>query len=138
MGKQFFGTSINLSATVSGVAASEITDVRGKAIKFDAEGKLVVASTAGENILGIALLTSGDPEGKVLASESFEVQVKDIGIALAGEAIEAGAPLTVNASGKLIKAATNGQFVVGYALNSIDGEGYVHVQIAKSYFATAT
>ena len=136
-GKGFAIGSAALTALA--LLASYIEEIKiGLRVNNDIEDIFPNASTAGENILGIALLTSGDPEGKVLASESFEVQVKDIGIALAGEAIEAGAPLTVNASGKLIKAATNGQFVVGYALNSIDGEGYVHVQIAKSYFATAT
>ena len=133
--KQIFGASINNSPTLCGVAASEIADVRGLAVKYDENGKIVVADTEGECFIGIAIPTAGDPDGKVLAGGTVDFQIKDCGIALAGADIVAGAALTTGADGTL-KEAESGNFVIGYAVTSAVAGDYVHLQIAKGYYPT--
>ncbi len=135
MAKQIFGTAINDSPTLCGVAAAEIADVRGKAVKFDENGKIVVASTAGEVVAGIAIPTAGDPEGKIAAGDKVDFQIKECGMALAGDVIAAGEPLTTDANG-MLKKAVAGNFVIGYAITSAVAGDWVHLQIAKGYCPT--
>ena len=135
MAKQIFGTGINNSPTLCGVAASVITDVRGKAVKFDDNGKIVLVSKAGDLVAGIAIPTAGDPEGKVLAGGTVDYQIKDCGMAIAGAEIKAGSPVMADANGKVI-TATAGNFVIGFALNSAVADDWVQIQIAKGYFPT--
>lgn len=131
MGKQFYASQINNSATIVDKAASEIADARGKAVKYDESGKLVLASTAGEAVIGIALITTGDPEGKVLAGEDVDVQIKDIGQVVAGAAIAKGAEVTTDNKGCIVTAAA-GNFIIGTALRAASGAGaYIPVQINK-------
>lgn len=131
-GKQIFGASINNSPTLCGVAASEIADVRGLAVKYDENGKIAVASTAGEVFIGIAIPTAGDPDGKVLAGGTVDFQIKDCGIALAGADITAGSPLATDGNGKM-KVAEAGNFIIGYAISNAVAGDYVHLQVAKGY-----
>lgn len=120
--------SINTSATIVAPAGAEITGVIGKAIKFDAEGNAVVASTAGEKVMGIAVLTHADVVKK---GEDITIQVKEIGKAVAGAAIAKGAELAVRADGTLA-TATDGQFVVATALQAANAAGHIiDVQITK-------
>ncbi len=135
MSKQFFGTSINESSTINIKSAADVADVRGKAIKFDENGNAVVASTAGEVILGIALITTGDPDGKINTGDGVDIQIKDCGIAISGGTITAGAALAVDANGKLV-TATDGDFVIGYALASAETDDFVSIQISKSFKAS--
>lgn len=135
MAKQIFGTAINNSPTLCGVAAAEIADVRGKAVKFDDNGKIVLASKAGEIVAGIAIPTAGDPEGKVRAGGTVDYQIKDCGIAIAGAEIKAGVPVMTDANGNVI-TATAGNFVIGFALNSAEADDWVQIQISKGYFPT--
>lgn len=121
---------INTSATIVGKAASAITDPRGKAIKFDANGKLVLASTAGEAFVGIGIVTNDEA---IQAGQDVDVQVKDMGVGLAGGAIAAGDPLGTDANGKLVKVTTTGDFVIGYALADAASGALVRLQIAKTY-----
>ena len=120
--------SINTSATIVAPAGAEITGVIGKAIKFDGEGNAVVASTAGEKVMGIAVLTHADVVKK---GEDITIQVKEIGKAVAGAAIAKGAELAVRADGTLA-TATEGQFVVATALQAANAAGHIiDVQITK-------
>ena len=123
-------TGINTSATIVAPAGAEITSVIGKAIKFDASGNAVLASTAGEAVMGIAVLTHAD---KVAVGEDITIQVKEIGKAVAGAAIKKGAELAVAADGTL-KEAAEGQFVIATALQAATGAGQIiNVQITKYY-----
>lgn len=121
-------TVINTSATVVAPAGADITGVIGKAVKYDENGKFVLASKAGEAVIGIAVLTHADV---VKAGEDVTAQVKEIGKAVAGAAIKAGDELAVDATGALVKAS-DGQFVIATALQSATGAGnIIDVQITK-------
>lgn len=134
----YLGTSINNSATLPVKAGAEIADVRFKAVKLDANGNAVLASVAGEAFLGIAIPTTGNAEGKVAVGDVVDIQIKDIGLAMAGAAVEAGKPLTTNASGKLV-AAASGNFIIGYALNAAKADGdIISVQVAKGFYPTVS
>ena len=123
-------TGINTSATIVAPAGAEITGVIGKAIKFDASGNAVLASTAGEAVMGIAVLTHADT---VARGEDVTIQVKEIGKAVAGGAIAKGDELAVKADGTLVKAS-EGQFVIATALQAATGAGQIiNVQITKYY-----
>ena len=123
----YTSTGINTSATIVGAAAAEIAGVAGKAVKFSA-GKLAVANAAGEVVIGIALLTNADV---VAAGEDVDVQVKEIGKAVVGAEVAAGAELAAKADGTLV-TATAGQFVVATALEAATAAGQIiNVQITK-------
>lgn len=127
----YTATQINESPTIvrkAGAAMTEAKDVRCKAIKFDASGDVVVADTAGEAVIGIAIITNDE---LVKAGEDIDIQVKEIGLAIAGAEIAAGAELAVDADGKL-QTATDGQFVIATALEpATAADKFVRVQITK-------
>lgn len=127
---------INPSQTVQFPAASDIDDVRLKAIKINSEGKAEVASVAGETVMGIALHIAGDAEGAVKAGEGVDILIKEIGYGIAGAAVSAGVALATDANGNLV-AATSGNFIVGYAITSASAAGdHIQVQIVKGYYPT--
>ena len=118
---------INSSPTITGVAAAEIADVRCKGVKFDENGKIVLASTAGEAIIGVGILTNDSvtPEGF-----DVDIQVKDIGIVMVSGTVVAGAELAVDANGTFTTAA-EGQFVAAIALEpGVDGQ-VIRAQLVK-------
>ena len=134
--KAYLTASINNSATLAIKAGAEIADVRFKAVKLDTDGNAVLASVKGEAFLGIAIPTTGNAEGKVAKGGIIDVQIKDIGLAVAGAAVEAGKPLTTDANGKLV-AAASGNFIIGYALDAAKADGdIISVQVAKGYYPT--
>lgn len=125
----YTATQINTSATIVAKAGASLdkVDARGKAIKFDANGDAVLAKS-GEAAIGIAIVTNGET---AVAGEDIDIQVKEIGVALAGDAIEAGAALAADANGT-VKTATDGQFVIATALEKATAAGkFIRVQITK-------
>lgn len=125
---------INTSATIVGKAASAITDPRGKAVKFDSNGKFVLASTAGEKFMGIGIVTNDEA---IAAGQDVDIQVKEIGVGLAGGSIAAGADITCDSNGKLVAATTDGQFCIGYALEAATSGKLFRLQIDKHYMFVA-
>lgn len=124
----YTSTGINTSATIVKPAGAIITGAAGKAVKFNASGEAVLASTAGEAVIGIALLTNADTIKK---GEDVDIQVKEIGKAMVGDAVAAGAELAVKADGTLI-TATAGQYVVATAIDAATAAGQIiNVQITK-------
>ena len=125
----YTGTGINTSATIvepAGAAA----DFRGKAVKYDA-GKVVLAG-AGETAIGVGIITNSEATKE---NEDVDIQIKEIGLGLAGDAIEKGAELAANAEGKLVPA-TAGQFVIAVALDTAAAAGkFIKIQLAKYYKA---
>jgi len=99
----YLATSINESPVIVGTAAAAIEDVRGRAVKFNATGQVVLAG-AGDTPLGIAIMTQGD-EGAIAQGEEFTIQHKDIGYVAAGGEITAGANLAVGADGVFVTAS---------------------------------
>lgn len=127
----YTATNINNSATIVAQTGTTVTapvDVRGKVVKYDGSGNVILASTVGEIVVGIAILTNDET---VKAGDDVHIQVKDIGVALAGSAIAVGDELTADADGK-VKKATDGDFVIATALESAGADGkYIRVQITK-------
>ena len=136
MAKNYNGVQINPSATIVEKAGAEITDVRNRIVKFDENGKVVLA-TAGTDIpVGIAIIEAGynditgQTSGKVKAGEDVDILIKDMGVVLAGGTIKKGQEVAAGANG-LAVAAAEGNYVLGIALDSVEANSFLHVQIAK-------
>lgn len=123
----YTSTQINPSPTISGEAGANIEDVRLKGVKFDENGKIVLASAAGEVIAGVAIITNSTD---IVAGEDIDIQIKDIGAVLAGGDIKAGAELAVDASGTFVTAAT-GNFVAAIAMEPGKAGQVVRAQMAR-------
>ena len=127
---------IQNSPTVAVLAATEIEDVRRKAVAFDSDGKGVLATDPSKAVLGIAILTSGDQnrldgkDGYVASGAQIDVQVQGQGYALVSAAVKAGDALTVDANGCFVTAA-EGNFVVATALKPAAANTYAYVQVTK-------
>ena len=125
----YTGTGINTSATIV-EAASAAADYRGKCIKY-VDGKAALAG-AGELCMGVGLITNAD---QTAADADVDLQVKEIGLGLAGAAIVKGKELASDAEGKLVEAAS-GNFVIGVALEDAAAAGkFIRMQICKYYKA---
>lgn len=136
MNKTYLANQINSSPTLFGKAGAVVEDIRFKAVTFNDEGKVILAE-AGKPALGIAIATTGDPVGKVAVGDQVDIQIKDIGLAMAGGEVKAGAPVTIGTDGKLVTAAS-GNFILGYAVTAAKADGdIIQIQIAKGYYPTA-
>lgn len=130
----YLATSINESPVIVGKAAAAITDVRGRAVKFNGSGAIVLAG-AGDVPLGIGIMTNGD-EGAIAQGADIDIQYKDIGLVAAGAAIAAGANLSVAANGLFVTATTGA--VVAIALQAASGSGQFIPAILKYIAPAAT
>jgi hypothetical protein len=108
------------------LAAADIANGAGKAVKFNADGKIVVCSTAGEAILGFIIMQAN---GDIKAGDSVTVQTCCKGMAIAGGTIAAGDLLSVDANGTVVKA-TDG-YIVGQAMGAGVAGGIVNIEIIK-------
>ena len=125
MGKNYNGTQISQSVTVSEVAGATVEDCRNKIFVYDENGKAILALIeAGINDM------FGEVSGKVEAGDDIDIQIKDIGSVLAGEAIAKGDEITAGADGTAAKAKA-GDYVLGIALSKVAKDGYARVQISK-------
>lgn len=136
MAKNYNGVQINQSPTIVEKAGAEITDVRNRIMKYDANGNVVLA-TAGTDIpVGIALIEAGynditgEDSGKVAVNGDVDILVKDMGVVLAGAAIKKGQEVTAGANG-LAAVAASGNYVLGIALENAEANEYCVIQIAK-------
>lgn len=136
MGKNFNGTLINGSQTITEKAGAEIADCRNRIVKYDSNGDVVLA-TAGTDIpVGIAIIEAGynditgTESGKVAKGDDVDIQVKDIGYVIAGAAIKKGQEITSGADG-LAAVAAAGNYILGIALSDTSANGYVRIQISK-------
>ena len=95
----YIGTTINQSPTIAGKLAAAITgDASFLAVKFDSSGAIAVA---GASDVPVGFIIPGHaPDLK--AGDEVTIQIKDIGLALAGAAITAGSALAADANGKVI------------------------------------
>lgn len=105
---------INNTPTIVGEAGAAIDDVRCKGVKFNENGKIVLANTAGETIIGVAILTNNSATAE---GDDVDVQIRDNGILMVAADVAAGAELAVDASGTFV-TATAGQFVAAVALEA--------------------
>ena len=125
----YFGTAINDSATLVDVANANMSNAAGLALKFDGTSGKFVLPSAGELVIGIALIDTPD---SVLAGDDIAVQIKDIALWKTGDAVAKGAELATDAAGKAI-TATAGKFIVAIALKAATGaNAIIPVQIVKA------
>lgn len=135
MGINYIGTQINQSPTIVEKAGAAIEDARGKIVKYDAGGNIVLA-TKGDVAVGITIMEdgandiTGEESGKVAEGEDVTVQIKDIGLVKAGGAITKGAELASDANGCAV-VATAGNFVIGTAKTAASSGEYCHIIINK-------
>lgn len=134
--KNFNGTQINQSVTISERAGADIADCRNRIMAYDASGNVVLATSGTVIPVGIAIIEagindiSGVESGKVLTGNSVDIQIKDIGYVIASTEISKGQEITATDGGKA-KAASAGDYVIGIALDAAAAEGYCRVQITK-------
>lgn len=121
LNKTYVTTQINDSSTVSMTAGAAIEDVRCRAVKFDANGNVILAA-AGDKPFGVGIITNGVniPQGGTV-----DVQYKNIGLVYAGGEFAKGAPLSVDANGCFVTATTgeSATEVVAVALEAASGAG---------------
>jgi len=132
----FNGTQINQTATIVEKAGAAITDVRNRLFVYDANGDVVLASDGTKPIVGVALIEAGANDitgvesGKVAKGDDVDLQIKDIGYAIAGEALAKGDVVTAGADG-VAKKATTGNYAFGIVLGAAAKDALVRVQICK-------
>lgn len=134
--RNYHGVQINPSPTIVQAAGADIDDCRNRIMKFDENGNVVVA-TAGTDIpVGIAIIEAGYNDitgvesGKVAKGDDVDIQIKDMGVVIAGEDIKKGQEIAAGADG-LAAVAASGDYVLGFAITDAPADGYLHIQIAK-------
>jgi len=116
----YFGTNINQSPVIAGVAGAAINGGAFKIVKFDGSGKIVPASVAGEPVLGI--LPAQTPD--LVSGDDVTVQVAAIGKVMAGAAVTKGAQVMTDTSGRVVPA-TAAKYILGIALEPAAAAGAV-------------
>lgn len=136
MAKNYNGVQINPSPTIVEKAGAVIADVRNRIMKYDENGNVVLA-TAGTDIpVGVAIIEagyndiSGVNSGKVNAGEDVDILIKDMGVVLAGATIKKGQEVAAGANG-LAAVAASGNYVLGIALDTVEANEFLAIQIAK-------
>ena len=127
MGKTYMTSQINNSATIAEMTGAAIADVRGKFVKYNNDGNIVLASVAGEMVIGVGIITNSE---NLAVGDNVDVQVKDIGLAKAGAAIKKGVEIAVDANGTAVEA-TEGDFVIGVSIESAAVGEFFYFQIVK-------
>lgn len=134
--RNYNGVQINPSATIVEAAGAAIEDCRNRIMKYDENGNVVLA-TAGTDIpLGIAIIEAGYNDitgaesGKVALNDDVDIQIKEMGVVIAGAEIKKGQEIAAGADG-LAAVAASGDYVLGIALTNAAADGFLHVQIAK-------
>lgn len=122
----YHGTGINDSPTIVAKASADINGGAFLAAMLSKDG--VAVAKAGEAAIGIMIPETDNPK----AGEDVNIQVKDIGLAKVGAAVEAGDLLASDADGKLVKA-TSGAFIIATALDAAEtADQVISVQIIKA------
>lgn len=142
MGKNYNGTQINQSVTISEKSGANVADVRNRILKYDTNGNVILATDGTAPLLGVSIIEngyndiSGAESGKVATGEDLDIQIKDIGFVIASAEIKKGEEVTAAAGGKAAVAKA-GEYVIGVALNSVAAGGYSKIQITKYQKAKA-
>jgi len=130
MGKTYLTSQINESPTITEKAGAKIaSDARGLFVKYDENGNVIPASTEGEKVIGVTIITNSEA---IEAGQDVDIQVKEIGLARAGAAIKKGDEVMAGADGKAA-VATAGKFVVGTALEAAEAGQFFYMQVSKFY-----
>ena len=136
MAKNYNGVQINPSPTIVEKAGADIADCRNRIMKFDENGNVVLAAAGTDIPVGIAIIEagyndiSGVESGKVKAGDDVDIQIKEMGVVLAGASIKKGQEVAAGANG-LAAVAAAGNYVLGIALDKAEANEYLPIQIAK-------
>lgn len=136
MGKNYNGAQHMSSATIVEMAGVEIVDCRNRIMKYDENGKVVLATAGTDLPVGIAIIEagyndiSGMESGKVKAGERIDILIKDMGVVLAGASIKKGQEVAAGANG-LAVAAVSGNYVLGMAMENAEANEYLPILITK-------
>ena len=98
----YLATSINETPVIVDKAGAVLADVRGRAVKFDENGNIALCA-AGEAALGVGIMTN---DVNIQPGEDVHIQIKDIGLVFAGDAIKKGAELAAGADGAMVPATS--------------------------------
>ncbi len=122
----YFATTVNDSPLVSVKAGAALTDVRGRAVKFDDNGRLVLAA-AGDTPLGVAALSNYEdiPEGG-----DVDIQLWAVGYVKTGAAVRPGNELAPDGDGAFIPAA-DGDAYSAIALKTAAAGAFVSAHITS-------
>lgn len=122
-----FGSTINATPTRVFESLNDIENARGKAVKINSDGLAEICESESDPFMGL-IIYQGRQDVK--AGEEISVQIKDIGLGIAGGEISVGDYVTISSEGKLVKAT--GSFAVGQAMgNAVENQAF-YVQITKS------
>lgn len=136
MNKNYNGAQHMSSATIVEMAGADITDCRNRIMKYDENGKVVLATAGTDLPIGIAIIEagyndiSGVESGKVKAGERIDILIKDMGVVLAGASIKKGQAITAGANG-LAAVAASDNYVLGIALENAEANEFLPILIDK-------
>ena len=126
-------SSINNSPTIAAPAAVDIPGPAHKAVMFDANGNVTIA-TSGDVAVGVVLSSTLDP---IVAGRDTHILIKHIGLMEVGAAVPIGTLVTVNGDGQAVPAAA-GDFIFGRAFETATDAGQViQVQINQMGYVPA-
>lgn len=134
--RNYNGVQINPSPTIVEKAGAAIDDVRNRILKYDENGNVVLATAGSDIPVGVAIIEAGynditgKESGKVETGDDIDILIKDMGVVIAGETIKKGQEVTAGANG-LAAAAAAGNYVLGIALDTVEANDYLVLQIAK-------
>ena len=124
----YLATSINESPVIVDKAGAVLADVRGRAVKFDENGKFAMAG-AGEAVVGVGIMTN---DVNIQPEQDVYVQIKDIGLVYAGAAIKKGNELAAGADGAMVPATSGA--VCAIALEAAEAAGvYIKARLVSYY-----
>ena len=136
MVKNYNGVQINPSPTIVEQAGADIVDVRNRIMKYDENGKVVLA-TAGTDIpVGVAIIEAGYncitgvESGKVMTGDDVDIVIKEMTVVLAGASVKKGQEVAAGADG-MAAVAASGNYVLGFALDNAEAGEYLPIQISK-------
>jgi len=116
---------INESPTIWEKAGAQIDAPAHKAVMYDDDGNVVLA-TGGDEAIGIILSSSPDPIPKGAA---VNILISCIGLLEAGGAIKKGARVTINAAGQGIVAGEDDAYFARAFTASAEAGELIQVQI---------
>lgn len=125
---EYMATSINQSPVVTETLGADIENIRGKAVKFNPVGNIILAGK-GEAAVGIGAINN---DTTLKSGDRADIQVKDMGLVLAGAAFAKGAELAANKDGAFAAAAA-GDHVLAIALEKAQGAGVFVKAILTHY-----
>ena len=122
---EWLNSFINNSATIKELAGAELDAPAHKAVMYDTNGNVVIA-TSGDVAIGTILSSSLDP---ILQGAPVHILIKYIGLLVCSSPIAKGDLVTIDANG-MGETAASGNFIFGRAFTATTAAGQaVQVQI---------